>query len=88
MKSITFTYTKADNSVSRRTLVVSNEPGKFVSGTDISELSTEDQVLYIGEVEQARGIYLEMLKEINDRFDTNHNYRQFDASRMSDIEEI
>ena len=88
MKSITFTYTKADNSVSHRTLVVSNEPSKFVSGTDISELSTEDRVLYIAEVEEARGIFLEMLKDINDKFDTNHNYRQFDPSRVTNIEEL
>jgi hypothetical protein len=85
MKTITFTYTKADGKSSARTLVVSNEPTKFVSGTDISELEAVDKAMYVEEVKKAKEIYLEMLKQINGEFDVKHNYRQFDPSRMTDV---
>ena len=85
MKTINFTYTKADGKQSNRMVVVSNEPTKFVSGTDISELEPVDQVQYVEEVIKAKEIYLEMLKQINSEFDVEHNYRQFKPECMSDI---
>lgn len=88
MKTIQFQYTKADNSQSVRTLVVHNEPGKFITGTDISELSLSDRDAYIQEIAEAKRIYLEMLAQINSEFDVNYNYRQFDPSRMSNVLEI
>ncbi len=88
MKTITFKYTKADGKVSQRTLVVSNEPTKFMSGTDISELEGVDQVQYVEEVKKAKEIYLEMLAQINAEFDVVHNYRQFKPECMSDIKQV
>jgi hypothetical protein len=88
MKIITFKYTKADGKISQRTIVVSNEPSKFVSGTDISELEDVDQVQYVEEVKKAKEIYLDMLKQINDEFDVIHNYRQFKPECMSDIKVV
>jgi hypothetical protein len=85
MKTITFTYTKDNGDVSYRTLVVSNEPTKNVSGTDISELGPEQRKEYLAEVAKAKEIYLEMLKQINDEFDLTHSYRQFKPEGMSDI---
>ena len=85
MKTITFKYTKADGKQSDRVVVVSNEPNKFYSGTDISELAVEEQGEYIAAVATAKELYLEMLKKINDTFDLNHNYRQFKPENMADI---
>jgi hypothetical protein len=87
MKITTFKYTKADGSTSKRTILVSAEPTKLVSGTDISGLSTEDQVLYSMEVQRIKDVYLEALKLVNDKYDLNHNYRQFKPEGMSDVVE-
>ena len=86
MKTITFTYTKENGDVSRRTLVVSTEPVKNVSGIDISELEGVDQAAYVEEVKKAHMIYLDMLSQINEEFDVVKNYRQFKPEGMSDIE--
>jgi hypothetical protein len=88
MKTITFTYTKDDSSTSERVLVVSNEPTKNVSGTDISGLSVVDQGNYIQAAKDLREAYLESLKQLNDIFGTTHSYRQFKPTGMSDIVEI
>ena len=85
MNILTFTYTKAPDSVSERVLVVSAEPNKMYKGTDISSLDESDQGAYIEAVEAAKNIYLESLKEINAAYDLNHNFRQFDPAKMTNI---
>ena len=85
MKTLVFNYTKADGKVSHRVLAVSNEPTKNYSGTDISELDTDAQVDYLMAVNAAKNAYLEALKSINDKFDLNHNYRQFNPENMSNV---
>jgi enoyl-CoA hydratase/carnithine racemase len=87
MKTLTFKYTKADGKVSDRVLVVSAEPNKFFAGTDISSLSDEDQVAYINAIQKAKDVYLDAIKDINDHFDLNFNFRQFDPTKMSDVVE-
>lgn len=85
MNILTFTYTKAPDSVSERVLVVSAEPNKMYKGTDISSLSQEEQGAYIAQINYAKEIYLEAVKVINDLFDLNHNFRQFDPTKMTHI---
>lgn len=85
MKTLTFKYTKADGKVSDRVLLVSAEPNKFYAGTDISSLDMEAQVAYIQSVQRAKEAYLEAIKAINDEFDVNYNFRQFDPAKMSDV---
>lgn len=85
MKIITFKYTKADATVSKRVLAVLVEPAKLYGGTDISSLSDEDQAVYAMRVDEIRTTYLEKLKEINSAFDLNHNYRQFKPECMSEV---
>lgn len=87
MKIISFDYTKADGKQSNRTLLVSAEPTKLYAGTDISSLSEEDQACYINEVQLAKDVYLEMLKNINNTYDLNFNYRQFKPEAMANIVE-
>lgn len=87
MKTLTFKYTKADGKVSERVLLVSAEPTKLYAGTDISSLSDEDQVAYINDVAEAKDLYLQMIKSLNDKYDLNFNFRQFKPESMSDIVE-
>jgi hypothetical protein len=87
MKIITFKYTKADGKQSDRTLLVSAEPTKLYAGTDITSLDAEDQVSYVNEVQLAKDVYLEMLKNINNTYDLNFNYRQFKPEAMAEIVE-
>ena len=85
MNILTFTYTKTPDSVSERVLVVSAEPNKMYKGTDISNLSMEDQAKYIEMANEAKEMYLDMIKKLNDVFDLNHNFRQFDPAKMTNI---
>ena len=85
MNTITFQYTKADGSTSQRVLVPSAEPNKMFKGTDISSLSAEDQVAYIDAITAAKDIYLNAIKSLNDIYDLNHNFRQFDPAKMTNI---
>ena len=87
MKIISFKYTKTDGKQSDRTLLVSAEPTKLYAGTDISSLDAEDQVSYVNEVQLAKDVYLEMLKNINNTYDLNFNYRQFKPENMANIVE-
>jgi hypothetical protein len=85
MNILTFTYTKAPDSVSERVLVVSAEPNKMYKGTDISSLSQEEQGKYLDELSAAKEMYLDFVKHINDKFDLNYNFRQFDPAKMTNI---
>lgn len=85
MNILTFTYTKNPNEVSERVLVVSAEPNKMYKGTDISGLDQEDQAMYLGRINAAKETYLDAVRLINDEFDLNHNFRQFDPAKMANI---
>jgi len=85
MNILSFKYTKSDGMVSERTLLVSQEPTKLYAGTDISSLSAEEQVAYINKVSEAKEVYLDAIKTINEIFDLNFNYRQFKPECMTDI---
>lgn len=81
----TFKYTKSDGTVSNRVLAPANLPNKFYSGVDITELSTEDQALYISEVDAAKTQFAEKMQEINNKYDLNHRFRQFDPAKMTEV---
>ena len=85
MKIISFKYTKADGKTSNRVIALSNEPTTLYAGTDITSLDAEDQVSYANEVQLAKDMYLEMLKNINNTYDLNFNYRQFKPENMANI---
>ena len=78
-----FKYTKADGTSSKRVLAAFNTPNKFFAGNDITELSTEEQALYITEVDAAKTRYTQELAQINSKFDVEHRYRQFNPDQMS-----
>ncbi len=85
MQILTFKYTKPDGKVSERVLLTHGAPSKLWSGTDITALDDESQVAYAQAVQQAKDKYLEAVKELNDRFDLNHSFRQFKPEAMSEV---
>lgn len=85
MNILTFTYTKAPDSVSERVLVVSAEPNKMYKGTDISELSHEEQAQYLIELNKVYEDYLINIRTLEEDFDLRHRYRQFDPAKMTNI---
>lgn len=85
MKTIQFTYTKDDGSVSERTVCLTKEPGTMFAGVDISELSVNERALYEKDMLEAKGIYEEMVAQINAEHDTQHRYRNFIPSKMSKL---
>lgn len=89
MKTLTFKYTKADGSVSERTLLTLVEPGgdKF-AGIDLSMMEPADAAQFVRAAQDLHDEYLESMKELQRQFDLKHNYRQFLASGMSEVVEI
>lgn len=85
MQLNTFNYTKADGTKSTRVLATFHSPTKFYAGTDITELSIEDQALYLEKLEFLHSQYLEAISHLNNDFDLNHRYRQFDAAKITDL---
>lgn len=85
MQINSFTYTKADGTSSKRVLATMHSPTKFYAGTDITELSVEDQALYLEKLEFLHSQFLLAVANLNDDFDLNHRYRQFDAAKISDL---
>lgn len=86
-KIVTFGYEKANGNKSNRVLVVAKFPNRFYEGTDISELDSEDQVLYSEAVEALNAEFLEARMLLDVEFDVANNYRRFDPSRMTNAVE-
>ncbi len=89
MKTITFSYTKSDGSVSERTLLAMVAPGgdKY-AGIDVSSIDPVEAQKFIDEAKLAHEAYLLTLKELQIKYDLKHNYRQFNTGGMTDITEI
>lgn len=87
MKTIQFTYTKADNTVSERKLAITVAPSKNYAGMDVTDFSPEDLENYLFEREQLHNQYLKKIEETNNVWNAN-KYRQFEPSRMTNIIEI
>ena len=90
MKTLTFKYTKADGSVSERTLLATTYPqdSKYYAGTDVSGLDPETAQHFMARAQALKDQYIEDFKELQAKYDLKHNYRNFLASGMSDITEI
>lgn len=88
MKTLTFKYTKKDNSVSERTLLAMVVPGDKYAGIDVSELDPYMAGKFMEEAEQAYNEFLDRIDSLQRQYDLNHNYRQFLASGVSELSEI
>ncbi len=81
-----FVYTKANGDASNRTVLVINEPCNMLVATDISELSSEDQVSYARTISKLHDNYLSAIAEVNSIFDVNNRVRKFDPQKMTEVE--
>jgi len=88
MKTLTFKYTKADGSVSYRTLLVMVSPNSMYEGLDISELEPLEMADVEIEINKAYNRYLSDIADIKQEFDIKHNYRRFDPSKMTEVNEL
>lgn len=86
MNVITFKYTKADGTTSRRVMFPLVTPNKMYEGIDISELDDEaDQVEFILEMSKARDAYLAAIAVLESKYDVANRYRRFDPAKMTDV---
>lgn len=88
MKTITFTYTKPDKSVSDRTLLATVVPGNMYAGIDLTSIGPEQGAKFVNEYEKLHNDFIIAVKELQAEYDLKHNYRQFKQELMSDIIEI
>jgi len=79
----TFGYENARGWQSNRVVYVTGNPSKFVSGTDLSELSIEEQALYAVEAGKLHDAYMLSIANLNDEYDLVKRYRQFDPAKMT-----
>jgi GTP-sensing pleiotropic transcriptional regulator CodY len=86
MQIQTFTYTKANKSVSKRVVVVIAPARANMMGIDVSELNDSDQVTAAIEIGDAYEDYLLKVKQIQANYDIVHNLRQFKPENMADVE--
>lgn len=88
MKNLVFSYTKKDGSVSSRNLLVQSSPSDCYAGIDISEMDPTEADDFVVSMQFEYGVYLNTVAKLKEAYDLKHNYRQFLASGMSNIEEI
>lgn len=88
MKTITFTYTKPDMSISERTLLATVVPGDVYAGIDITSIGPERGAVFVNAYEELYADFIAAVNDLKAEFDLKHNYRQFKADRMSDVIEI
>jgi len=88
MKTLTFTYTKKDGSVSSRTLLAMVTPGDKYAGIDLSDMDEVEAAEFVAAANLLHQDFLEHMQDLQARFDLKHNYRQFLAGGMSSITEI
>ena len=85
MNTLTFTYTKADATTSKRVFYPLVHPSHLYGGIDISVLEVTDQIQFIDAMEEAKTEYQTAIRRIRDEFDLNQDYRQFDPKKMTDV---
>lgn len=85
MKPLTFTYTKSDKSQSERTLLALTYPTDKYAGIDITMLEPNEAAEFVKRATQLHDAYVMNLQRLQAEFDLKHNYRQFNASGVSDL---
>ena len=80
-----FTYIKANNTKSDRTLLVLSTPDTNYFGIDLSDMLTEDFAAFSEKYNALHREYKQAVSALMQEFDLTHNYRQFSPERMSDV---
>ncbi len=85
MKTLSFKYTKADNTVSNRVLIVTVSPSSMYEGIDISELEPPEMAMFEQDMDAAYNSYLAAVSTLKAAYDLNFSYRRFDPKKMTDV---
>ncbi len=85
MQVKSFTYTKATDTISDRTVLVISEPSTLLKALDISELDDETQAVAAVEFGRLHDEYLQKLEVFKKEFDLTKSFRSFDSTKMSNI---
>lgn len=85
MKTLSFKYTKADNSISDRVLVTMVSPASMYEGIDISGLEPADMAFFEQDMKSAYTDYITKIALLKKEYDVEHNYRRFDPKKMTEI---
>lgn len=80
-----FTYTKNPKDISKRSLLVLNEPNTMCRGHDISELSDEQQAELAFKYSKLKDRYLAEVAILLEEYDVSNSYRQFNPTKMTDV---
>lgn len=88
MKTLLFTYTKKDKSVSDRVLLAMGSPTNKYSGIDLTELDPVVANEFTKAAAELHTKYLKDLQDLQVSFDLKHNYRQFLEEGVSNLEEV
>lgn len=85
MKLSEFTYTKANGDVSKRAVIVTNEPQKLMSGFDVTELDHDELEAFISAYREMKNRHAEEVQKLINEHDLKYNYRQFKPEAMTDV---
>jgi len=85
MNIISFTYTKQNGNKTERVISPAILPNTMYEGTDLSELSDEEQVQYVQELSKLHDTYKQAVLALNNNFDVNNKYRRFDPTKMTNV---
>ena len=88
MKTLTFTYTKKDGSITERTLLATVSPGDKYAGIDLTMMEPSDAAQFVDHARKIHDQYVLDMLDLQRQFDLKHNYRQFLASGVSDLSEV
>lgn len=85
MKVAEFKYTKANGITSERTVLVTQEPTKHLSGIDVTEMDDDMYFEYVNEVQSMITRHKEEMIALGTKFDLKHNFRQFIQENITDM---
>ena len=86
MKIAKFTYEDLKGKITNRKVLVTSEPSNKVSGIDVTELEPTEQQEFAEAYAALTAAFVLEIEALKDAWDVKHNYRQFIADKMSNVE--
>lgn len=83
MKYTEFTYAKANGETSKRAIVVTSEPNKFLCGIEVDELYNDEYADFVKEYKQLQDKQNQERQDLFAKYELKHSYRQFDPARIT-----
>lgn len=84
MKYTEFTYTDAKGKVTKRKVLVIQEPSNKLMGIEVSEIDVADRAAFAAEYDKLLQQFIDAVEDLKADFDVKHNLRQFIDSNIKD----